>query len=309
MPNDRLSLLMSRIQRWNASHPGTAQDIDPQADIAVARGEGLSGLIGDGGHAFGPHQLNNAGGVITGKFQGRTPEQINQWAWSPAGIDYALQGISRVAGGKHGGDAINAIVRGFERPADPNTNVSRALAAYGKTSAPQGAAPMSPALPASPSGAAPGGNPLLAQLIASTNEMVGLPASPALGSLLTNGPTSNPPAPLSPAAATRTVAPAQGGTLDSLLGRFGLSDAVTSGYRSPADNRRVGGSPTSLHMSNRARDVNPSDPDFGKLVSYVKQNPGAVSEFFYDPLGWYAKNGRIVKGAIGGHGDHAHIGR
>lgn len=32
-----------------------------------------------------------------------------------------------------------------------------------------------------------------------------------------------------------------------------------------------------------------------------------VNEFFYDPLGWYIDNGRLVKGSIGGHGDHVHL--
>lgn len=44
-----------------------------------------------------------------------------------------------------------------------------------------------------------------------------------------------------------------------------------------------------------------------KLAAYLKQNPSRVKEFFYDPLGWYIDNGKIVKGSIGGHGDHAHL--
>ena len=39
--------------------------LDPDAVMRVAAGEGLGGGIGDAGHAFGPFQLNNAGGVIT----------------------------------------------------------------------------------------------------------------------------------------------------------------------------------------------------------------------------------------------------
>lgn len=95
-----------------------ALNLDVSVVMANAAGEGLSGGIGDGGHAFGPFQMNNAGGVITGKFKGWTPQQINKWAWSKAGIDYALQGIARVAAGKKGPAAMKAIVYEYERPAD-----------------------------------------------------------------------------------------------------------------------------------------------------------------------------------------------
>lgn len=306
----RLALLLSRIERWNQAHPGTGQDIDPRAATAVARQEGLSGGIGDGGHAFGPFQLNNAGGVITGKFPGWTPERINQWAWSPQGIDHALGGIAGVAGGHTGAQAVNSIVSRFERPADPQGEIARALAAYGSTQA----APMSGGAPAAPS-SPPGGaartfTPGQISALLSARQAVGLGAPPpSIAAMLTASATSDTPVSLaSPAGATRTVAP-QAGTLDSFLGRFGLADAITSGRRSPDYNRRVGGSPTSLHLSDRARDINPSDPDFPKLTSFIRSHPSAVSEFFYDPNGWFVKQGKIYKGSIGGHSDHAHIGR
>lgn len=108
-----------------------ARGLDPAAVLAVASREGLSGGIGDGGHAFGPWQLNNAGGVITGQFKGQTPQQINQWAWSPAGINYALDRIAKVAKGLTGSQAINSIVRNFERPAAPDAEVAGAINAYG----------------------------------------------------------------------------------------------------------------------------------------------------------------------------------
>lgn len=47
------------------------------------------------------------------------------------------------------------------------------------------------------------------------------------------------------------------------------------------------------------------------LGQWLRQNNNyqrvGINEFFYDPLGWYIDNGRLVKGSIGGHGDHAHI--
>lgn len=101
--------------------------LDPAAVLAIASHEGLSGGIGDGGHAFGPFQMNNAGGVLT---NAPASHQNNQWAWSKQGINYALSGMEHVAAGLHGRAAINAIARRYERPADPGSEVRDALSAY-----------------------------------------------------------------------------------------------------------------------------------------------------------------------------------
>lgn len=110
--------------------------LDPDAVLRVAAGEGLSGGIGDSGHAFGPFQLNNAGGVITGKFTGQSPDQINEWAWSPPGVEYALSGIAKVAKGLRGDEAIRRIITDFERPADIPSSIARALGRPAQTYAP-----------------------------------------------------------------------------------------------------------------------------------------------------------------------------
>lgn len=89
-----------------------------------------------------------------------------------------------------------------------------------------------------------------------------------------------------------------------LAKQYGLS--ITSGYRTPEQNSATNGSPTSYHMSGLAIDVAPSQ-GFMRLAKLARRNPGMFREFFYDGLGWYIKNGRIIKGAIGGHGDHGHI--
>lgn len=126
------NVVAGRIAVWNKTHPNAA--IDPDAANAVSSVEGASGAIGDGGHAFGPFQLNDAGGVLTGKFPGYTPAQINAWAWSPAGIDFALSHIASVAGGKKGADAVSSIVTGFERPKDIPDEITKADSALtGKT--------------------------------------------------------------------------------------------------------------------------------------------------------------------------------
>lgn len=102
--------------------------LDPDAVIAVASAEGLSGGVGDGGHAFGPFQLNDAGGVLT---NAPAEHHNNEWAWSDEGIGFALDHIARVAGGLKGPQAIEAIVTRFERPQDPQSEIQRANAAYG----------------------------------------------------------------------------------------------------------------------------------------------------------------------------------
>jgi hypothetical protein len=99
--------------------------LDPFAVVAVAQTEGLSGGIGDGGHAFGPFQLNDAGGAFPASVQG-TPEQKNAWAWSDAGVNYALDRMALVARGLKGQAAVINIVSRFERPANIPSEISRA---------------------------------------------------------------------------------------------------------------------------------------------------------------------------------------
>lgn len=107
--------------------------LDPQAVIAVARTEG--GLVnraddrGDGGRSFGPHQLYEKG-ALPRQFVGR-PDAADAWAWSPAGFDYALRKMVEAgAAGLRGTEAINTIVRRFERPADPDGQVRKATGFY-----------------------------------------------------------------------------------------------------------------------------------------------------------------------------------
>lgn len=139
-----------------------ARGLDPQAVLAIAGHEGIGGGIGDGGHAFGPWQLNNAGGVLTGKFAGQNAQQINQWAWSPAGINYALDGIQKVAGGLKGRAAIDAITTRFERPANPGAEIADAWAHYGAGSSngrTLGSEPSSGGSTPSPAAISAGGGP------------------------------------------------------------------------------------------------------------------------------------------------------
>lgn len=144
---DWLALIYSLAPRYR---------VDPMAAAAVAATEGLSGGVGDAGTSFGPFQLHVGGALPRGK--GRA------WAESPAGIEYAMRMIGSVAGGMTGRRAIENIVRRFERPADPEGQIARALALYG-----------SPSLRPSGSAAAPS------------------PGAPAAVNATTTPPTSTPP--------------------------------------------------------------------------------------------------------------------
>jgi len=101
----------------------TKYHVDPRAALAVASAEGLSGAAGDNNTSWGPFQLHVGGALPAGRDRA--------WAESPAGIDYALRQIAGVAKGLSGPAAIEAIVRQFERPADPTGEIARASQAYG----------------------------------------------------------------------------------------------------------------------------------------------------------------------------------
>jgi hypothetical protein len=138
--------------------------LDERAVIAVALGEG--GLtpgwhVGDraGGGSYGPFQLY-AQGALPQRFRGK-PKLANRWAWSPQGIDYALrQMVKAGAGGLSGPQAVETIIRKFERPADPDKSVRLALSRYGGIQAGGAAPPEGPvraqAIPSPSPGAAPG---------------------------------------------------------------------------------------------------------------------------------------------------------
>lgn len=124
--------------------------LDPAAVLAVANHEGLNTapgsfwtLAGEGNISFGPPSWfgNGAGSAILQMFGGNH-DQAAAFSWTPAGIDMWLKrvvsdsaqsGIPAV--GKTGASAIEAIVRGFERPranlvAGEITNASRDYASF-----------------------------------------------------------------------------------------------------------------------------------------------------------------------------------
>lgn len=161
-----------------------ARGLDPNAVLAVASQEGLSGGIGDGGHAYGPFQLNNAGGVITKQYGGHVNDpSVQQWATSPQGINFALDRIAPVARGLHGAQAINAIVSQFERPANPGKEIAGATAAYGRFGGDAGGGPaVPPVQPRRPlSALMPDAQPARASGLGAALKMLGFSAPPSFG--------------------------------------------------------------------------------------------------------------------------------
>lgn len=139
---------MANVSPQYIAQQAQARGVDPKAALAVGSQEGLSGGIGDGGHAFGPFQVNDAGGVLTNKFPGWTTQQKQSWAWSPAGVNFALDGIAGVAKGLSGPEAVKNIVSRYERPANPGKEISGALNAYGKNAPPLSTSASQPSEPA-----------------------------------------------------------------------------------------------------------------------------------------------------------------
>jgi hypothetical protein len=115
----------SRVRAALQQYPG----LDPNAVIAVARTEGLGGGIGDQGSSFGPFQLHQGGAYPS--WAPQNPSAAQAWSWSPAGLNYALSRINTVASGLHGGSAIANIVKRFERPANPTSEIARAASYLG----------------------------------------------------------------------------------------------------------------------------------------------------------------------------------
>lgn len=72
-----------------------------------------------------------------------------------------------------------------------------------------------------------------------------------------------------------------------------------------------GHTPTSWHYKGRAFDASNGSsptPQMRAFALAVARRWGSSAlEMFYDPLGWYIKNGAKVSGSIGGHSDHVHV--
>lgn len=104
-------------------------NLDPEALLAVSAQEGLGGGIGDSGTSFGPFQMHVGGALPAqiAQIAKTNPQAAQTWAWSPAGVEYALSQIAKVASGLKGAQAVQAIVTRFERPANIPNEIQGAL--------------------------------------------------------------------------------------------------------------------------------------------------------------------------------------
>lgn len=300
--------------------------IDPAAAIAVARGEG--GLVnraddvGDlaGGGSYGPFQLY-AQGELPREFRGN-PQAADAWAWSPAGIEYALRRMAETgARGLRGPKAVETIIRQFERPRDPDKSVALALERLGGSPLPlegQAGASIDVRTPAQarPDGRREFASALLANLAGGgrldTDQLTSALVARRAAQAPAPAPAADPsPLPGQSPATGPEHGQSGGGSLDRLLGQFGLADAVTSGDRPGAVTARGGASDHG--RPGKARDINPRDPDFARLVAYARANPSVFKDFIYSGLDWFIDEGRLFpisqlnKVDRGNHGDHAHV--
>lgn len=107
-------------------HLAVRRHLDPRAVEAIYSVEGgLHGAIGDQGTSFGPFQMHIGGAMPSGI---RNPQQ---WANSRPGLKYALDHIASVARGLRGRMAVTAIASKFERPADVQGEIEKAMSRYG----------------------------------------------------------------------------------------------------------------------------------------------------------------------------------
>jgi len=257
--------------------------VDPDVALRVASGEGGIdfGAVGDHGTSFGPFQLHVGGALPRGRG--------SAWANSAAGIDYALRGISKYARGLHGQAGVAAAVRGFERPADPASEIARDMGhAVGAISS-AGNLSSTPAIspPGQNMGVGSNKQAAIAYLLQSSQDLAsGHTPDPSsiLGIVAARqGATTNPqpvnPTPSKSGLVTKLTGNGPGfvgdvhGENATFLQRVrsaaaaigGTKIRVTSGYRSPAHNSAVGGASDSNHMYGHAMDGDVYIPGRGWL--------------------------------------------
>lgn len=254
--------------------------LDPQAVDAIGNVEGRNALhggnsVGDNGTSFGPFQLH-AGGALPAQVWARGATYANNWANSPAGIQYALQHmVSSGAGGLTGQSAVQAISSHFERPADVAGEVSKAMGFYGGGGTGAGSAQYSPQ--GVPGGAqtltgASGVNPYAAALLQQISQGGQQNAGLALLNMAmqrqqagaaqqTYGPQPTTGPLLPPGQGAQFVGDIHGEKPHFLTALAAAGAAVggtkirvTSGYRSTQHNAAVGGVQGSNHTTGDAMD-------------------------------------------------------
>ena len=85
------------------------------------------------------------------------------------------------------------------------------------------------------------------------------------------------------------------------------------GLRIDGSNQTTGGNHTvgSFHYSGRAVDFGDAKNSREKLIrfaAWARQNARYIKAFYFNPLGWGIKNGKVIQGLrVDGHDDHVHI--
>jgi hypothetical protein len=302
-------LIISRARKYG---------IDPQAALAVAQGEGgiRWGAVGDNGTSHGPFQLRVGG---ANPYKGA---RAKQFANSPAGIDYALRKMAESgAKGLRGAAAVDAIVRRFERPADPDTSVANAVARLGKISVKGGQpAPAQAVRQTTPSSAIP------QQAFGTLNELfkrVGLDPLEVVGDLPLSVPGRGAVPPSAAAAAAPALPPVKKGRLPRVdlmvtaiqkAQALGLRvsenefvDKVDPVHTKGSDHYKVVGRHKGKRVSGGV-DVSGDPEAMRQFFTWAEQYAGkGLNDLFHDGMGYSYDRGKRWNQTIGGHGGHVHF--
>lgn len=312
MPSNIVPYLLQEAARRN---------LDGDALRAVAMGEGglynREGDIGDlaGGGSYGPFQLY-AQGMLPKQFRGN-PQRADAWAWSPQGINYALDHIQKVASGLRGPAAVEAIIRKFERPADPDKSIRLALSRLGR-GASGGDGPSVGALAGrGASQSAPAQGDLVDQLLGAFQQKGTARTWAMLNARGAAPAVASPQQPQSPAGAV----PAGGGAVggygpQAMVGVINMAKKMglavrENPYVDPVDPVHTKGSHhyQTFQGTNVGRGVDISgDPQkLNWLFQYIAKNYPRSPELIYDPMGSIF-DGVVSRKPYGGHGSHLHWG-
>lgn len=305
--------------------------LDPAAVRAVAQGEGgLNwGAVGDGGHAFGPFQMNDAGGVLTNRFGGSAGRKA--YANSEAGVLEAMRAMARNARGLKGEAAVRSIITNYERPANIPLSISRALGRLGTSKGGTGTMPLSPSSPGSATFQAESSGDDYRKAIFNWS-MAGLQSylngedTPNVMDFLGQVSESNQSTPvsLSPApSGPRSNIPAN----TSYGGAGGAKGVIAAIKRAQSMGLRVSENPwvdkvDPVHVKNsdhyktypggkvgHAEDVSGDPAKIKAYFAWVEKNRKSLGlkDAFYTPLGYSYDEGRKTSYLQPKHNDHGHF--